>query len=299
MGCISLLGLSLDELLSKEEITKEAIVANVNRQKNKRNVIILIIAIALLVAISVTAIVLAVLPSAPENDGYELVGLVGTFDRELPTMEALQQGKLFGYCFTRSDSGMTGKGDNLARLHTQYTGASLVGNENLDERQLVTVISRDLKMDYSFEMNVIIPSAQRGGELYAVYYDGKSDKYIFEHAYNISAHGEVRVGLDNRGYRWDTTINFRRVDTLTKVTLYEYGLNSVLLNTLNYNGEQSYSVSDKCMYIAVEYIFTDEDGNAYSSVDVVPSSQINPVLFYPLPTLNANGYGTTSLELCK
>lgn len=278
-----LLGISLDELLSKEEIAKETINANVNRRKNKRNIVLLIVVIAAVIAISVTAIVLAVKSAVDAvDDGYEIMGLVGTLNSgEAPTVQLLEEGKLFGYCYTYVDGKMFGNSYNLSDMHT-----SIVVTDSADE--------------YNFDMNVIVSATENECFLYAVYYDKESREYFFEPVFitvNVDEVSRVRLNSQRRSMVFD--LHFKRIDVLDEITLYEYGLNATLLNSIKFNGQESYSVSDDCLYIVMEQRFTDADGNVYNSFDIVLSSQIDKVLFYPIPVLNSNGYGTTSLALRK
>lgn len=298
-----LLGVTLDELLSKEEIAKETITANINRQKNKRNVIILAIAIVLVVVISITAIIFAVKFTAQlPDERYLLVGMVGALNEDTDiNMQSLQDGKLFGYCFTYNDGVCLGKGYNLSTLHTNLVGFNYMGKDVYDERKTILATYADIQMNCSFDLGVLVSAEIEKCQLYAVYYDSRTEEYVFKLYcnYNVPTHGVVRVELNNQKQRWTFAVNFKSIDTLNKFTLYEYDINSVLINSVEINGEETYSVSDNCMYIVIEQNFTDANGHVYNYTDVVLSAKIDKVMYYPIPMLNANGYGTTSLALRK
>lgn len=286
-----LLGVSLDELLSKEEIAKEAITANVNRQKNKRNVFLLIIAIALVVAISVTAIVLSVISSqTPADDGLVLVGLVGDFSGKTPNMQMLDEGKLFGYCYTFQDGMWLGKGYNLAGLHSSFVNV---------EPSADSTWKSLFEINSSFDMNVIVSSKASECYLYSVYYDDKTDEYLFRSDYVINAENSALVHIKKGKQDWNFSLNFKRVDELKQITLYEFAMGGAQIKNAKFDGETEYTISNDCLYVVIEEEFVDASGRGYFNRKIIENSQINNTYVYSLPMLDANGYGTQKIYFKK
>ncbi|MCM1533267.1 MAG: helix-turn-helix domain-containing protein [Corallococcus sp.] len=291
-----MLGVTLDELLSKEEITKEAISSNVSRQKNKRNIIVSIIAALLIAAISVTAIVLSVahLKPAYDND-LQLVGIVGSLNGEIPDIEALEQGKLFGYCYTVEGDKLSGRSYNLSGFLTKITGvdAFYIGTGTTLQ------ISKDFKMSCSITMDVTLFYDVDECYLFAVYYDEKSESYAFEPCYTVCARSKVLVSVGKGEQRWGVTLNFKHVDELSRITIYEYAMDAELLKSFKWNGETSYVISDDCLYAVIEEKFVGCDGSEYYNRKIVDNSQIADGYFYSVPILNANGFASTVITLRK
>lgn len=297
-----LLGVSLDELLSREEIAKETINANLNRRKNKRTLIILAIVVAVVVAISVTAIVLSVRGSdGVKDNGLQLVGMVGTLTDETPDIQALQDGKLFGYCFTRQGEYMIAQAYNLASSQIELSGMMFTGLDG--DKQIPSNATADMYADVrsgcSVYMDVTVSVKTGTCNLYDVYYDKSTDEYIFINEYTVATKETVTVEMDKGNEHWKFVFKFKQVDELQEIMLYEYAMNSELLRSSKLDGNNYYEISKDCLYLVVEERFVDAGGNVYYNRDVVLNSQIDKVLFYKLPKLNENGYGTASLEIRK
>lgn len=284
-----LLGVSLDELLSREELAKESILSNQNRQKNKRNIIILIVLSLVIVAVSIVSIVLSVLNNRrldeqnKLDENLQLLGLVGSAEQVTPTVETLENDKVFGYCFLYRGDQLIGKGYNLSDL---YANVSLFDND--------------------FDMTVTLSAKQRYCYFYLVYYNKADKKYVFEYGgeLDLSEHSQLTMTVGANDNLWSFSVKFERVDTLISTTIYEYGMDGEVIDSktiFNYEDFSSdqYTVSDNCLYLVVEEKFSDESGAEYFNREIIVNSEINRTYVYHMKSLNENGFGNKILFIYK
>lgn len=299
-----MLGVSLDELLSREEIAKETIKSNVDRRKNKRNLILSAIAVALVLVISVTAMILALcLPTSSSDNGLCLVGMVGSLTEEKPDINALESGKLFGYCLTQKDGMTVGKSYNTFGGYIKISRNEFFGNNG--EKDIPANSKQHFSPDVQIvsacdvDLGVTVSSAVTECKLYAVYYDRVNDKYVFEFHLTASTNSSVSIEMEDHGARWRFAFSFKRVDNVKEITVYEYGMNGVLLHSLKLGDQRAFTLSKDCLYVVVEEKFADASGNEYFNRDVVLNSEVDRFLYYFLPILNECGYATQTLKLEK
>lgn len=283
-----LMGISIDELISKEELAKQTIYTGQEVRKNKRNIIIAISMIVVVIIISVVAIVLSSksmqqsgqpTPAAPKYD-YDLVGMVGTTDDQAPDVTQLTAGKLFGYCylFSAADNKMIGSSYNVYDAHLQMT-------------------------EYSsyYDMSLLISERQKTVNLYEVYYNPADNDYKFSLSYvmDLTVANKFETELSRDDYSWKFSFNFTSVDKLSGMTIYEYGLNNAHLKTTEYNNEYEYTISPDCLYVVIEEKFEDAAGYEYYNRTAIYNSEIDKHYYYPLKILNDNGFGHKILTINK
>ena len=280
----TLLGITVDELISKEELAKETINTAEQTRKNKRSLFILLALLIGGIIISVIAIVLSILSAghtAPtDTDGWrmELAGMVATIDEQTPTIKDLTDDKMAGYCILREDDISVGTSYNVSALDIRTTDLS----------------------NY-YEMTVTCSAKQRYLNLYEIYFDGETGEYVFEESSKIDLEiiNKIDFEFERDGFTWRFVFNFKKVDTLLEMKLYEYGINGERLSETLYDGEADYTISPDCLYLVVEEKLEDTAGHVYFNRAVIYNSEIDKLYFYPIKHIYENGFGSDSLLICK
>lgn len=282
----NLIGISLDELISKEELAKETIYTAGQMRKNKRNLFILLGLIIAVVIISVIAIVLSlqkshsapIEPDANNNAGPQLVGLVGSTQNQTPTIDDLTDNKLFGYCFTVDVDTLVGRAYNVSSVNAQLATSS-----------------------YFFDMSLIVHHKQSYVYFYEVYLDVEKSEYVFEKCYELylATGNKFDVVLEKDDISWRFIFDIQRIDNLLEMKLYEYGLNGEQLSCTLYDGETEYTISEDCLYLVVEEKLEDLNGKVYYNREVIYNSQISKIFVYPLKVVNEQGFGGGLLYIYK
>lgn len=283
-----LMGISIDELISKEELAKQAICTGQEVRKNNRNIIIASSMIVIVIIISIITIVLSTksmqqigqpVPASPKYD-YDLVGMVGTTDDDLPDITQLTAEKLFGYCYLYSaaDNKMIGSSYNVYDAHIQMT-------------------------EYGgyYDMSLLISTMQKTVNMYEVYYNPTDNDYKFSLSYilDLAVANKFETKLARNDYSWNFTFHFTAVDEFLGMTIYEYGLDNTRLKTTEYNNEDEYTLSPDCLYLVIEEKFEDATGYEYYNRTAIYNSEIDKHYYYPLKILNDNGFGHKSLTINK
>lgn len=276
-----LMGISVDELITSEELTKETLNTAEAMRRNKKNILVLFVCVVLVVIISVVSIVISVYtkPSDPvEQSTYVLMGVVGALGDAEPTVQDIADGKLFGYCYWPEDELLVGKGYNCSKLYSSLSDKSS-----------------------SFDMTVIAPRSRNTGALYEVYLDTNDNTYHFTKSCELylSQMNKAEIALERDGFTWRFSFEFVLVDNLQQTTLYEYGVDGSLIKQTVYRGEKSHMISDDCLYVVVEEAMKDIDGVCYYNREMIVNSEINQTYFYTIKTPNDNGYCTDALMLYK
>lgn len=283
-----LMGISLDELISKEELAKQTIYTGQEVQKNKRNIIIAISLIIIVIIISVVAIVLSYKSmrqsqepahAAPKYD-YDLVGMVGTTTDDEPNITQLTDGQLFGYCYMFDDANdkMIGSSYNVHNTSIQLT-----------------------EHGYYYDMSLLISSRQQTVNMYEVYYNPDTKDYMFSLSYvmDLANASKFETELTRDSFIWKFTFRFTTVDNLLGMKIYEYGLDNIRLKVTECNDEDEYTISPDCLYIVIEENFEDDAGHKYHNRTAIYNSEINKIYLFPLKILNDNGFGHKLLMINK
>lgn len=285
MQLSKLMGISLDELISKEELAKQTINTGQEVRKNKRN---FIIAIGLIIALLIVCVVAVVLSykslqqtqQPAQKCEYDLVGIVGTTDSATPDIAQLANNKLFGYCYmyNETDDIMSGSSYNICDMSMQITEQS----------------------GY-YDMSLLISARQKSVNMYEVYYNPADDEYKFNLSYvmDLTVADRFEIELDRDGYMWKFVFRFTTVDTLSDIKIYEYGLDGTCLKSTDYRGESYYTILPECLYLVIEEKLKDANGYEYYNRTVIYNSQINKHYIYPLKILNENGFGNEILIINK
>lgn len=282
-----LMGISLDELISKEELAKQTIYTGQEVRKNKRNILIAISLIVVVIIISVIAIVLSLKSMeranpdavAPGYD-YDLVGLVGTTDSVAPDIAQLKSNKLFGYCYLydKAQDKMIGAPYNVSSVSTQLS-----------------------EQGCYYDMSLLISKSRESVDLYEVYYNAADNEYKFSFSYamDLSLSDKFEAEFARDGFVQKFVIRFTTVDALSDMKIYEYGMDNTVIKSSEYNGEREYTISPDCLFLVIEERFEDDGGQTYFNRTAIFNSQIDNRYFYPLKMLNNEGFGDRILIINK
>lgn len=277
-----LLNVSLDELISKEEVAKETIIT---KQKNRKNRIIFSIIFVLLLISSITTIITISIAlqnkKRIEEKGtqweYDLVGMVGTNTTIPPTIEQVKNEELFGYCFFKEQNQMLGRSFNVSELYAQFSNSK-----------------------YFIEMDIMHTSSFKAFSIYEVYYKEKEDMYIFKKAYEFSTTEGKNISFtfERDGIFWQFDFHFKAVDKLLSAHIYEFNMNSECIKEGAIDSKE-YTISSDCLYVVIEEQFQDENGKTYYNREIINNSLIDRAYLYSLKNLNSLGYGVEKLILYK
>lgn len=282
-----LMGISLDELMSKEELAKQTIYTGQEVRKNKRNIIIAIGLIFVVIIISVVAIVLSLKSmgrtdpddGAPKYD-YDLVGIVGTTYSVAPDVAQLKSNKLFGYCYLYDETQgkMIGASYNVSSMSTQVS-----------------------EQGCYYDASLLISKRQRTVDLYEVYYNAADNTYKFSLSYvmDLSLADKFEAEFVRDGFLQKFVIRFITVDALSDMSIYEYGMDNAVIKISEYDGEGEYTISPDCLFLVIEEKFEDGIGQTYYNRTAIFNSQIDNRYFYTLKMLNNEGYGDRVLIINK
>lgn len=276
-----LMGISVDELITSEELTKETLYSVETSRKNKKNIVILAVCVALVVIVSIVSIIISATtsPSSPEEESpYVLIGVVGTLDEVIPSEDNIRDNKMFGYCYLHNGEQYIGKGYNLSFLNSSLSDKS-----------------------NGFDMNVTVSRSHSQGALYEVYLNKQDNQYYFEKScdLDLTQMKRAEIVLEKDGFSWRFSFEFTVVDSLQQMTLYEYGSGGNLIKQTVYNGTNSYVISDECLYVVVEERMLDAGGVTYYNRSMIVNSEMDQMYFYTIKNPNANGYCTEFLTFCK
>ena len=284
----NLMGVSIDELISQEELAKETINTAEQTRKNKRSLFILLGVSVGVVIISVAAIVLSLLNTwhtesiEPYGEKFELVGMVASTEIGTPTVQDLKDDKLAGYCF----------------LYDEDTGMQIGSAYNPSSTVYVSVT----ETSKNIEMTLMLFSVQRSLYFYEIYYDGETAEYFFELSDmldNLKLLNKYTVEIEHDDLTWKFEFNITLVDELLEMKIYEFGLNGEKLSETVYGYEDEYTISPDCLYLVVEEKLKDAEGHEYYNREVIYNSEIAKVYYYPLKLIAENGFGSDSLFIYK
>lgn len=287
-GLSELMGVSLDELISKEELAKQTIYTGQEIRKNKRNTLIAIGLIIVVIIISSIAICLsckslkriADLDNGVTSYDYEPVGLIGTTQSIEPDLDQLKNDKLFGYCclYDETKDMMIGSSYNINGIFTQVSEQACY-----------------------YDMDLLISERQKNVRLYEVYYDRESKEYVFVPCcdMDLSLSDKFEIELARDGFLQRYVLRFTTVDTLSEMKIFEYGLDNTLIQSVDFAEQQEYTISPDCLYLVIEEKFEDSLGQTYYNRTAIFNSEINKHYYYPLKILNGNGFGDRMLIINK
>ncbi|MDE7213709.1 MAG: helix-turn-helix domain-containing protein, partial [Anaeroplasmataceae bacterium] len=227
-----LLNVSLDELISKEEVAKETIIT---KQKNRKNRIIFSIIFVFFLISSIATIITCSIAlqnkKRLEEKGtaweYDLVGMVGTNTTISPTIEQVKNNELFGYCFLKEQEQMIGRSFNVSELYAQFSNS-----KNL------------------IEMEIMHTSTFKAFSIYEVYYKEQENQYIFKKAYDFSiAEGKsISFTFERDGLFWQFDFHFKAVDKLLDAHIYEFNMNSECIKEEVLSSKE-YTILSDCLYV--------------------------------------------------
>lgn len=277
-----LLNVSLDELISKEEVAKETIVA---KQKNRKNKVIFSIIFCFFLIFSiVTSITCSIalqnkqrLEEKSTHWEYDLVGMVGTYTTISPTIEQVKNEELFGYCFLREQNQMLGRSLNVSELYVQFSNSK-----------------------YLIEMEIMHSSFYKTFSIYEVYYKEKENEYFFEKTYDFSTTEGKNISFtyERDDFLWQFDFRFKAVDKVLDTRIYEFNLNSECIREGGLSSKE-YTILSDCLYVVIEEKFQDQNGKTYFNREVIYNSLIDKTYLYSLKNLNSLGYGKDKLIIYK
>ena len=284
----NLIGVSIDELISQEELAKETINTAVQTRKNKHGLFILLCLSIGVVVISVTAIVLSLLsasrttPIEPYGEKLELMGMVAATEMDDYTVDDLKDDKLAGYCI----------------LYDEDTGIPVGSAYNISS----TLYMDMTKTSKSFEMTLMLSAEQRSLYIYEIYYDSETNEYIFEISDildSLKVLNKCAIAIEYDEVTWKFTFNIVFVDTLLEIKIYEFGLNGEQLLETVYDYENDYTISTDCLYLVIEEKLKDAEGREYFNREIIYNSEIDKTYSYPVKLIGENGFGSETLLIYK
>lgn len=278
-----LLNLSLEELLSKEEVAKETIKTN---QKNRRNKFIFMTLFLICIGITCVTCITCIIAfqnkkrieekeEFPRNQ--DLIGMVGTSSTQAPTIEDIKEENVFGYCVLRESEQKVGRSINVSKLATQVSNT-----------------------ETKFFMDILYDSKNLIFKFYEVYYQETKGEYLFVPSYTALPHqiNHLTFDMERNQFHWEFTFNFKPIDTLKSIKIYEYGMDGKILKE-SILERKDYIISQECLYVVIEEEFQDAKGNNYKNREVIYNSMIDKTYHYSLKSLNTKGFCTEILVLHK
>ena len=258
-----MLEISIDELLSKEEITRETIETKNSNKKNKIVTIIVLIVVGIALIISSIAIITSINTRNKisddiyeEYDELEYLGEIGMLSDsldEMPTTEGLINKEYFGiYSYYKED--------------TKITTTSNVANP--------VIIYGDV---YQAKMDVVVHTDKKYIITYGLYYNKETKEHSFIGSTISQTIGSLagytsKIKTNEKEYIYEYKLVY--VDELIETKIYEYNIEyNIIKETIVSSGE--YIVDDDLLFLVIEEKFRAKDGNEYTNRKIVYSDEIN------------------------
>lgn len=272
-----MLEVSIDELLSKEEITKEAIETNNINKRNKIVIIIVLIVVGIALIISSIAIITSINTHnklsddiSKEVDNLEYLGEIGMLSdslEEMPTIEGIINKEYFGVYYIYENDMKINVSNNISNILIRYGD------------------------NFKASMDVVIHTNKKYISTYNLYYNKDTKEYSFNST-TVSQTIGALVGYTNstnaNGKEYEYEYNIITIDELLETKIYEYDMNFNIIKEAILL-DDDYIVDENLLFLVIEEKFKDKDGKEYYNRKIVYSDEIN--ISYAYLIKKANQYG--------
>lgn len=287
-----LLNVSLDELISKEEVAKETILTSHRIQNNRKSIFLLMGVLCIGIVISLISIFLSIQnrqePAKEEPiSPYRYVGFVGSINLEQPKNENLLNYEVFGYCCIYN---------KFTKLY-ERTYFNTLNNYNLHFYNEVTSSNNFIE-----EMQIMLSNQYKKAKFYKVYFDLEQNEYLFEEYIEVSLYSGKKLEFDIEGEIY--SFQFVCVDKLKTLVLYEYDKGGNCIQETTdilerepepiYGGPPNtridYTLNSDTLYIVIEEMFEDENETIYYNRQVIYNYEVDKTYLYPIKKIKDNGF---------
>ena len=280
-----LLNTSVDELLSKSEITKETIKVSNKIKVNRHTTIILSILIFIVLFISIMAIITASKNNPKKygkNDDLVFCGLICIASDTHAILE-----------FNEKDF-LDHKYFGLVELYEGDTGIKTVMNCE------ASVIDFNGGVDY--KANIYLSKKVKMISYYFIYYDKIEEKYKPKiNSTLLASEGLLRTVDENECQNkiYSFEFNYIWIDELLEMKIMEFDLKGNLIKETKYNNEEDYIINENTLYLVIEEKLIDQNGNTYYNREIIFNEEINNTYYHVLKIPNENLTATQSLLIKK
>lgn len=281
----NLLGVTVDDMISKKELTKETISVSNKIKISKYFSIIFSILIVMGLSISVMAMAKAS-KNDSENDKInpEIVfcGIVGvasdTHNIEFSEQDFLNQ-KYFGFA-------------EIYEGNTNYKTVMNCMNSFIN-----------FKDDgYELEADIYLSKEVKMISYYFIYFNNITKEYEPKLNSTVSASEGLLRTLDENNYqnkKYSFEFNYIWIDTLLEMKIMEYDIEGNLIVETNYNNEEEYTINENTLYLVIEEKLIDKNEIIYFNREIIFNEEINNTYYYVLKKVNEHHLATNTLIIKK
>lgn len=288
----ALLGVTVDEMLSKTELAKETIDTS-NKIKITRYIsFILAFLILIVFGISIIAMVQTSknkLNSSLENDSifekYAFCGLIGVTTDDIMTHVTFSK-------------------DDL--MNDKYFGCLEIYENDFSYNKIFNCIGAHLnyKTDgYSFNTNIYLNKKVRGIKYFYVYYNEDNNEYLVESddILHLAYDGLTQTIFEkeHQGNKYYFEINYVWFDSMIEMKIIEFDIKGNILKETKYTDIEEYIVDDEMLYLVIEEKLIDKNNNVYYNREIIFNEEINNTYYHVLKIPNENLIATQSLLIKK
>ena len=280
-----LLNMTVDELLSKNELAKETIEIKNRVNKNKYFLISLFVLVIIGISISIIAIVETKKTSnSPEvNENIEFCGIVGiASDEDKSKTFEINEFLNFNYF-------------GFAKIYEGTMGFYKVMNIN----ESVINQQEDLQ---SFDGTIYLSKKAKRLDFFSVYYDLLKEEYLYEHKSStmVGEYLSKTILVENYNQKeYLYTFNYILFDELIEMKIIEYDQSLKIINDIIIGEENEYKIADNTLYVVVEEKLISQDGDYYYNRKIILNEEINKQYSYIVKKANDYLLASTYIKLTK
>ncbi|MBQ8292669.1 MAG: helix-turn-helix transcriptional regulator [Bacilli bacterium] len=290
-----MMNVSLDELISNEEIIYETTQNHHKQKKNNIYIIFLFVGLCLSLFSALFAIFINQdqIDKPIKESNYEVMGLIFTFDEEEPTTQKLLNGEYAGIC---SHFGGT----------SNYKYAKSYNSTSFKLSASTYYLSYESTIFFLNNLNV------ENLNFYEVYYDLKTKEYIFNKVFLtpifLDEYGNIEFNhsfigkntLDNQetneGVTFEYSFHLKTVKSLIDYTIIEYDKeNNVICETKYTSYVNKHILNLQTNYIEIQENYGFEDGISYFGGYIIDYHNLRSNYTYLTKYTNEFGFCNLSM----
>ena len=251
-----LLNVSVDDLLSKKDLTKDIIETKDKFKKNKYIIIILMIVVIIGICISILAIIKVNKTNNNDNinENISFCGIVGIANDNYESTEFNIDDylgkKYFGCSKIYRDSSYF---NTIMNLKDSYYSVS---SDYVYAQGDIYLSKNAVKIDY-----------------YYVYYNLIEKEYIYKKdvtvGVNDSFKNTSRFYDENDKIEYEFSFNYILIDELVEMKIIEYDNQANKISESIIDNQKEYTINENCLYVVIEEKLKDLNDNYYTNKKII------------------------------
>lgn len=281
-----LLNVSVDDLLSKKDLTKDIIETKDKYKKNKYIIIILMILVIIGICISIFAIVKVNKNDKNDNinENISFCGIVGiandNYEKTKFNVNDYLDMKYFGCSKIYTDSSYF---NSIMNLKDSYYSES----PNYVYASGDIYLSKNaIKIDY-----------------YYVYYDLTEQEYFYENQMTVDVTNSLKTTSEfydeNNKIKYEFSFKCILIDELVEMKIIEYDDQTNKISETIIDNQKEYTISESCLYIVIEEKLKDLNDNYYTNKKIIFNDEINRTYSYTIKRTNEFLYANENIIIKK